>query len=261
YGFWEDPGEWKWEEHGGFFTTNRVKDGDITVTMHTQTPDIAAEGGVASAKVSIRNNTDDEYSDLDFWAMVNYPTGEQRGPVLSFEADIIPKWFTPNLLLNQVVPASAPYGRYHYSLFIGTYPDDIIASDEFMFTKLPGDGVGELAEFDPSDWPVYMNPIVSEPDAEIVEDLQPQGFTFSEAWPNPFNPTTTLQLHLPMRSHVRMAVFDLMGRQVQELSNGIVQSGTHSYTVDGTGLASGMYFVRATIENQGTFHRKLVLMK
>jgi len=69
------------------------------------------------------------------------------------------------------------------------------------------------------------------------------------AYPNPFNPRTTIAFELPEEQHVRLAVFDIAGREVCVLADGIY-SGGRSKVVwngrDGGGraLASGVYFVR-----------------
>lgn len=63
-------------------------------------------------------------------------------------------------------------------------------------------------------------------------------------YPNPFNPTTTISYDLPNRERTSLAVYDLLGRQVVMVSEGVQEPGRHQLTFDGSKLVSGVYFVR-----------------
>ncbi len=78
----------------------------------------------------------------------------------------------------------------------------------------------------------------------------PAGFALSSASPNPFNPTTQLQLTLPEASTVRATLFNLLGQPVRTVVAGLRPAGTAPLTVDAAGLSSGIYMVRVTA--QGT---------
>jgi hypothetical protein len=83
---------------------------------------------------------------------------------------------------------------------------------------------------------------------QVQVELADQYF-LSEAYPNPFNPSTTFTLAVATDQRVQIEVFDLTGRQVQTLHNGqLVGQTTHAFTFDGSGLASGKYLVRVTGE-------------
>jgi choice-of-anchor B domain-containing protein len=73
----------------------------------------------------------------------------------------------------------------------------------------------------------------------------PDGFTLSPAYPNPFNPTTTLTVTLPARQRVTVAAYDVLGRRVATLHEGALPAGTHALTFDAAGLPSGTYVLRA----------------
>jgi hypothetical protein len=78
-------------------------------------------------------------------------------------------------------------------------------------------------------------------------------YFLSEAYPNPFNPSTTFTLAVATDQRVQIEVFDLTGRKVQTLHNGqLAGQTTHSFTFNGNGLASGKYLVRVTGEGFAT---------
>jgi hypothetical protein len=64
------------------------------------------------------------------------------------------------------------------------------------------------------------------------------------SFPNPFNATTNILFTLSTRSYVTLRVFDVMGRTVQSVDLGWMNSGRHREQIDGTNLASGVYFLR-----------------
>jgi hypothetical protein len=83
----------------------------------------------------------------------------------------------------------------------------------------------------------------------IVESLSempvlPTEFALLPAYPNPFNPVTTLNYALPVDSEVSIIVYNLQGREVKTLVNTKMDAGYYSVTFDGKNLSSGMYFVK-----------------
>lgn len=88
----------------------------------------------------------------------------------------------------------------------------------------------------------------------------PTAFALSENYPNPFNPTTTITFALPEVSEVQLAVYDVLGRQVRLLTEGMLPEGQHEVIFEARNLSSGMYLVRL-ITPQGTFTRTMQLVK
>ncbi len=71
------------------------------------------------------------------------------------------------------------------------------------------------------------------------------------AYPNPFNPVTTLSFTLPVESHVRLSVYDASGRLVQELIDGVQPAGYHSAHLEvNASMSSGLYFYRLSTPAQ-----------
>ncbi|MGA9120451.1 MAG: T9SS type A sorting domain-containing protein, partial [Bacteroidota bacterium] len=85
-------------------------------------------------------------------------------------------------------------------------------------------------------------------------------FSLSQNYPNPFNPSTVIAFDVPKSANVRIDVFDLLGRQVATLVNGVVPAGSHTVRFEAGKLASGIYFYRLTSPNQ-VMTRKMMLLK
>jgi hypothetical protein len=79
-------------------------------------------------------------------------------------------------------------------------------------------------------------------------------------YPNPFNSSTTIKYILPEPDHVRIDIYDLVGRKVQTLVNKEQQAGTHSLIFDASNLSSGVYFSRIQAGNE-IETRPIVLLK
>jgi hypothetical protein len=95
------------------------------------------------------------------------------------------------------------------------------------------------------------------PDGETSVPLK---FALHQNFPNPFNPVTTIQYSVPATGHVRLSVYDMLGREVSVLVNGIVSAGDHSETFTASHLASGMYLYRLSAGTAASV-KKMVVVK
>jgi len=77
----------------------------------------------------------------------------------------------------------------------------------------------------------------------------PRGFALLGAQPNPFNPTTTLVLEVHQPGILDVRLMDLVGRSVWSHQEHVA-SGQHRIQVDGSGFASGLYFVHARMGHE-----------
>ena len=96
-----------------------------------------------------------------------------------------------------------------------------------------------------------------QPDVMIEEPLA-RDVDLSNS-PNPFNPTTTLNFTLPENQNVRLAVYDLLGREVALLADAPYQAGAHTVTFDASNLPSGLYFAQLTTATESKLHRMMLL--
>ena len=82
-----------------------------------------------------------------------------------------------------------------------------------------------------------------------VDDFNnPLSYNLISAYPNPFNPATTLEYQLKQSSHVSIKIYDVIGNLVATLANGSVNAGTYRISFNGNNLPSGVYFSRITTD-------------
>jgi hypothetical protein len=80
-----------------------------------------------------------------------------------------------------------------------------------------------------------------------VEVNMPAAYSISDAYPNPFNPTTALDIALDTDANVSVKVFNIMGQLVDVITEGNLSAGTHSVAWDASQVASGVYFINTAI--------------
>ncbi|MFH1010443.1 MAG: T9SS type A sorting domain-containing protein, partial [bacterium] len=89
----------------------------------------------------------------------------------------------------------------------------------------------------------------------------PSAFYFAPCWPNPFNPKTTFEWGMPHAAQVRLEVFDILGRRTAIVAEGFYPAGYYRRTFDGSGLATGVYFVRLDCDGVLSQTQKMLLLK
>ncbi len=77
-----------------------------------------------------------------------------------------------------------------------------------------------------------------------VQAEVPAAYALEAAYPNPFNPQTTIRFGVPEAAQVSLAVYDVLGRQVRVLVEGRRAAGVHEVVFEAGGLPSGTYLVR-----------------
>lgn len=91
---------------------------------------------------------------------------------------------------------------------------------------------------------VYLNTLTGEivTHADEGDASLPKEFHLGQNYPNPFNPTTTINYRIARKSHVKIAVFDMLGREVAGLVNRFEEPGYKSVPWDARAFTSGVYF-------------------
>jgi hypothetical protein len=88
----------------------------------------------------------------------------------------------------------------------------------------------------------------------------PTVFGLSGAYPNPFNPATSIELAMPQDGFVSVKVYNLMGQVVATLHEGNLTANSYSFTWDAGDVASGMYLLQAEVAGNVDI-QKIMLMK
>jgi len=106
----------------------------------------------------------------------------------------------------------------------------------------------------------YTGSVVITGVVNTTSNRVPARFTLSQNFPNPCNPSTTINYQLPVTGFVRLKVYDVLGREIKTLVNIQQAPGTYSVTFNAEGLSSGVYFYRL---QAGSFvqTKKLVVVK
>jgi hypothetical protein len=180
---------------------------------------------------------------------VSVYTGSQSRPYRAF-GPLLPAqmgpWFYAGTLaapdveftLTNITPLLTLVGNttcFNFRAFSGSFDDDGIGEDNVIGTVcLTDDG--------------------------NVEAVQPAGVDLLSAFPNPFNPGTTLALDLSQTGPARVEVYNLKGERVATLADGIFEAGRHELAFNGAGLSSGVYLARLSTE-RGEQTSRLLLTK
>ncbi|MCH7975835.1 MAG: T9SS type A sorting domain-containing protein [Bacteroidetes bacterium] len=95
--------------------------------------------------------------------------------------------------------------------------------------------------------------------AQEPGETLPASYTLSPVYPNPFNPQARFTLEMAEAQSVRISVFDLLGREIRVLHDGSLSAGSTGFVIDGAGLPSGLYVVRAAGDTFTTSRRMTLL--
>ncbi len=136
-------------------------------------------------------------------------------------------------------------------------------------TDMDGDGLNEYVFINYATqklaWPQQPYVTVIEADkatsVEPLNNLIPESLKLSQNYPNPFNPTTNIEFSIPENSgHVKLTVYDILGRIVTTLVDKEMVSGNYSIKFDASNLPSGIYMYKLST-NSNTKTMKMILQK
>jgi len=88
----------------------------------------------------------------------------------------------------------------------------------------------------------------------------PVSFDLKQNYPNPFNPSTTISYQLPRRGFVSLKVFDIAGREVSTLVNGVQGAGEYSINYNASALSGGVYFYKLVTKDFSAV-KKMILLR
>jgi hypothetical protein len=228
---------------------------DLTYVSGSPVP---AGGGNLNFEVFVEN-TGSSAASFDAWLDVSYEGGAPTTVVQRFLANFLPGWTINRPDAFFPVPGSYAAGNYMMYGRVGDHPGTVWAEDSFPFVKSGTYDGSAFVPFIPAE--EFPDPfaIISGGEDLALKTL-PTEYTLEQNYPNPFNPTTSIHYQLAANSFVNLAVYDVSGRLVADLVEGMREAGVHEVTFDASHLASGIYFYRI---EAGDFSavRKMVLMK
>ena len=104
--------------------------------------------------------------------------------------------------------------------------------------------------------PVYL--LVNE-DLGVADHQLINSYELSSAFPNPFNPITTIQYSIPTAENVRLSIYNVLGEEIEVLATGLRQPGSHIVRWNAARFSSGMYFYRLHAGEFSAVHKLLLL--
>ena len=167
----------------------------------------------------------------------NFKLSSQGEIVLLFDKDA-----NGNVLLD-----SLSFGTLNADVSFGRYPD---ASDNIELLSVPT--------------PLAANLLT---DTAVTETNLPSDFILEPNYPNPFNPSTTINFSIPQTAHIRITIYNVLGMEIKNLINETRSPGHYSVVWDGSGensvVTSGIYLCRfeanASDKNFIQVHRMVLL--
>lgn len=99
----------------------------------------------------------------------------------------------------------------------------------------------------------------------IEPNISPAEYRISENYPNPFNPSTSIDITLAKQTDVSIKIYDISGAEVYTLANRTMNAGDHTFTWNaisnsGSGVNSGIYLMKIGIGGNTTT-KKMILVK
>lgn len=91
-------------------------------------------------------------------------------------------------------------------------------------------------------------------------DLLPAGYSVSENYPNPFNPKTRIEITVPIGSHIKLDVFNILGQQVLKEIGKFIDAGISYVDLELSGLPNGTYLVRINVDERYSVIKKIMLI-
>lgn len=127
--------------------------------------------------------------------------------------------------------------------------NDVYITNQFMqeFKKRYNEAGGTLEFTIPSD-------VESNSEDRIFN------YTLYQNFPNPFNPVTTIRFQIPYSQKVELSIYDVLGREVTRLYDGIANAGINVVDFNAQNFASGVYIYRLKADNYST-SKKLIILK
>ncbi len=212
-------------------------------------------------KINLGGATDvSDPADSDSGILINNKTLEQLTIEELNAAGIVPVSKTLVVDVLAVLP-SYPHDKPEGIALISANVLAVVNDDDF---GIASDGSGGIVQkILPPSSQVDRNVMyfIDPTTVGVVEtgsETIPGKFVLAQNYPNPFNPTTSIAYALPRATHVRLAIYDVLGREVATLVNKVQPAGSYSVRFDAAGLGTGLYFYRLQTDSFTQTHKMLL---
>jgi plastocyanin len=201
-------------------------------------PGTIPPGGTVTVTVVVSNDTGSAVT-VDGWIVV-----ERSGTDVLTQrigSGTVPDGAAVTRSFPLRAPGNTPPGTYDVTFNVGSFSDAVLASDAFQVTVSGADRSGA-----PAAEPFVVERVAGDLFAASAASRAPA----ATARPNPTRGTATLSFALAEASAVRLAVYDLLGREVAVLVDGTLEAGQHEAMLDGSALPAGVYVYRLVVDGQ-----------
>lgn len=194
------------------------------------------------------------------WIRASFDLSQYTGDDILISFVYVTDYFTLNegWFIDDIYPwvsfgSNVLLAQSHPDTFINVDPGNIRETVYYRVRALDG-------EVDISPWSPLEDAVVI-PAGIADENLRlPRKFHFIGVNPNPFNSAAILEFSLADRAPTRVSLYNAAGKLVENIDLGTLPPGLHTCQIDGSGLASGIYFVRLLSGSDSSL-RKIVLLK
>jgi hypothetical protein len=135
------------------------------------------------------------------------------------------------------------------------WPNEVSNSERYFWTVIANDGILATPSFD-----VFAFTIITITGANENEYRTPAEFILHQNYPNPFNPSTKIKYEIPIEEHISLKIYDLLGKEIITLADGIRKAGKHEVEWNPGNLSSGIYFYILRAGHYSST-KKLILLK
>lgn len=151
------------------------------------------------------------------------------------------------------VTSDSARGNYHRFLMTGTY-NMTFSAPNYISKTIP--------VYTKTDSTTILNVMLRPITSGIISNETPVTFNVFQNYPNPFNPSTTIKYQLPKNDVVKIAIYDVTGKEVAVLLNGFKNAGNYEINWNAKNVSSGLYICKFEALNSGYMNTiKLSLIK
>lgn len=167
----------------------------------------------------------------------------------------------PQVLGEQLTSETYPNVARRLELVQNGDSLDVVAHFVFFEDAIPGTSLFANNNANALGTWRYVSAVVARVGTTNVDgEVLVNDFRLDQNYPNPFNPSTTISYSIAERSNVTIKVYDMLGKEVATLVNGVQDAGSHNVQFNASNLASGMYVYTINAGNF-TSSKKMMLLK